>query len=146
MAERMRASRVPNRRPGHRLGRRNVGHDLVVVGLVSNEGRRRRTGAAAQVVAERALPPLGQVGEARADAFDDALFAAGGAVDRVALARERHAAQGSEVAGCLDQAVGGGPRAVADIMAPISHSDSFLDYPGFATQGRRSRLCRCAGS
>lgn len=146
MAQRMRSTEARDLRRPVRLGRGAGGHDLEIVELVGNEPRRRRAGAAAEVVAQRAFLAIGQVGKARAGAFDHALLAAGGTDDRVALAGERSAVQGAESAACLDDAVGAGPGAVANVVTPHGHGCPFLAGCGFAARGNRSRLRGCVSS
>lgn len=103
------------------LGHRALGDELEVVELVGDQLGRRRTGADAQVVAQRALLAFGLVGQARHDALDDALLAACGAFDRVALAGDRHAVQGGEGAGSPDGAARRGGGAGADIETLVGH-------------------------
>ena len=103
------------------LGSGAVGDELEVVELVGDQPGRGRTGADAQVVAQRALLALGLVGKARHDALDDALLAACGTVDRIAFARDRHAVQGGETARSPDGAARRGGGAGADIEALLGH-------------------------
>lgn len=90
--------------------------------LVGDQLGRRRAGADAQVVAERALLAFGLVGQARHDALDHALLAALGAVDRIAFAGDRHAVQGGERAGSPDGAARRGGGAGADVETLVGHS------------------------
>ena len=98
-----------------------AGDELEVVELVGDQPGRRRAGADAQVVAQRAFLSFRLVGQARHDALDDALFAAGGTVDRIALAGKRHAVQAGEAAAGPDGAACRGGGAGADIETFVGH-------------------------
>lgn len=104
------------------LGHWTLGDELEVVELVGDQLGRRRAGADAQVVAQRALLAFRLVGQARHDALDHALLAALGTVDRIAFAGDRHAVQGGEAAGSPDGAARRGGGAGADVETLVGHS------------------------